>query len=164
MASDMKADLARFAKQLGYENDLDDDDLNHALSEVAEEINAQKLHVDPKKFHLECLQDHHPDQIAYPSLYKGSRFSRPSTASRLLQSTRRKALKLQKYNDIRVPQETVRNGRRGRINASPRTKRLLKESQRGPPPTSSRKCSETAAISSRKIWPWHSSNDSFGKF
>ena len=127
MASDMKADLARFAKQLGYENDLDDDDLNHALSEVAEEISAQKLQVDPKK--LSSRVSSRPSSrsaLQTQQSYKGSRFSRPSTASRLLKSTRRKALKLQKYNDIRVPQETVRNGRRGRIAASPRTKRLLK--------------------------------------
>ena len=67
MASDMKADLARFAKQLGYENDLDDDDLNHALSEVAEEISAQKLQVDPKNCHLECLHDHHPGLLCKPN-------------------------------------------------------------------------------------------------
>ena len=34
MASDMKADLARFAKQLGYENDLDDDDLESSYRTI----------------------------------------------------------------------------------------------------------------------------------
>ena len=135
MASDMREDLARFAKQLGYENDLDDDDLNHALSEVAEEINAQRLRVDPKKLSSR-VSSRPSSRTASQSqqLRRGSTVSRPSTASRLLQSTRKKALKLQKYNDIRIPQATKRNGGRARFSASPRTKRLLKQTQRGSPP------------------------------
>ena len=49
MASNLKEDLSRLAEELGYADDLDDDDLNVALNEVANEINTQKLRVNSKR-------------------------------------------------------------------------------------------------------------------